>query len=278
MSATVNTALRRGTRLFILCASLCAVAAYAQQSGQPVWLLTIDGTPHATPDPQSAWHGRLMVIAWSVFAPVGVLIARFYKVTPKQKYPQRLDNQFWWITHQLLQYSCLLLTFAAMVVVMNRAHTVTDTVVTTSTVFGLSAKEPHSLAGWTLLVLCALQVCGAWLRGSKGGPVDPNEWPDCPVTPGDHYNRTQRRVVFEILHVYVGYFCLGLALITTVLGLLVSGAPRWMWLILFLWWTIYMSRYIQLHRRGAHIRTYQAIWGPSPNHPGNQVGADNVML
>ena len=29
-----------------------------------------------------AWHGRSMVLAWGVLAPLAVLIARFYKVLP----------------------------------------------------------------------------------------------------------------------------------------------------------------------------------------------------
>ena len=51
-----------------------------------------------------AWHGRLMVLAGAVLFPVGVMLARYYKVTRRQSWPRELDNRFWWNGHQIAQY------------------------------------------------------------------------------------------------------------------------------------------------------------------------------
>lgn len=43
-----------------------------------------------------------MVVAWGVLLPLGILIARFFKVTPRQRWPAELDNKFWWYSHLTL--------------------------------------------------------------------------------------------------------------------------------------------------------------------------------
>ncbi len=40
-----------------------------------------------------------MVLSWSVFLPLGMLAARYFKVTPGQDWPRVLDNKLWWRTH-----------------------------------------------------------------------------------------------------------------------------------------------------------------------------------
>ena len=68
----------------------------------------------------------------------------------------------------------------------------------------------HGGLGWALL-LGAVQIVGAWLRGTHGGPVDPftrqprppHDWP------GDHFSMTPRRIVFEYVHKWAGYALAG---------------------------------------------------------------------
>ena len=68
------------------------------------WLLApASGAAEHHIAPWAAWHGRLMVLAWAVLLPVGVLVARFFKVMPGQDWPLRLDNKSWWHAHRLLQ-------------------------------------------------------------------------------------------------------------------------------------------------------------------------------
>ena len=44
------------------------------------WLNTpIDTTRPHTIEPYIAWHARMMVVAWGVLLPVGIIIARFLK-------------------------------------------------------------------------------------------------------------------------------------------------------------------------------------------------------
>jgi len=250
---------RFGYLLVILFLTSLSVA-HADATPTGWWWQTLDGSPHHIPDTTIAWHGRIMVAAWSICIPAGILVARFYKVTPWQRFPQQLDNQFWWITHQVLQYLGVLATlFAAWLVT---GHTSDSTTV---------SGRAHSVAGWALCVLCVAQVIGAWLRGSKGGPDNINAWPDSPVKRGDHYDRTRRRLIFEQIHIVLGYTTLGLAFVTTTLGLYESEAPRWMWVTLVLWWSLVILRFLQLQRRNTHIQTYQAIWGQAREHPGNQI-------
>jgi hypothetical protein len=64
------------------------------------WLLTpISGALGHTIAPWASWHGRLMVLSWSFLLPLGMLAARYFKVTPKQDWPRMLDNKLWWRTH-----------------------------------------------------------------------------------------------------------------------------------------------------------------------------------
>ena len=57
------------------------------------WLLApLSGAATHSLAPWAYWHARLMVLGWAVLLPVGVLVARFYKVTPQQDWPRELDN------------------------------------------------------------------------------------------------------------------------------------------------------------------------------------------
>lgn len=205
------------------------------------WLAPISGAANHDLAPLVAWHARLMVLAWSVLIPLGVLAARFYKVTRRQNFPAHLDNPFWWHAHRGLQYTGVLLALVAL-----------------GCVFGFQNWGAHAVCGYVLLVLGLLQVMGAQWRGTKGGPTDVVK--GLPLR-GDHFDMTRRRLVFEWWHKRLGYAALALVLITTVLGLAKADAPRWMWLVIGLWWMLLLVAFTHLQRRGRAVDTYTAIWG-----------------
>ncbi len=186
-----------------------------------------------------------MVLAWTVLIPRGVLVARFGKVTPRQNFPQQLDNQFWWHTHRALQYSGIALSFVAIGLIWRlNAH--------------LSAHRWHHIFGYALLVIGAVQVLGGHLRGTKGGPSDRAR--GLPMR-GDHFDMTRRRRLFEWWHKRMGYAALALTAAATALGLLLADAPRWMWCAIGLWWCLLITIFVWLQKQGLAIDTYTAIWG-----------------
>jgi hypothetical protein len=72
---------------------------------------------------------------------------------------------------------------------------------------------------------------------------------------------TDKRLIFERYHKSFGYGVLILVVLTTVTGLLTADAPRWMWLIIGLWWLCIVLIFSRLQKQGRHIDTYAAIWG-----------------
>jgi hypothetical protein len=120
-----------------------------------------------------------------------------------------------------------------------------------------ACRPSHRL---TIAAIGWLQVIGGWLRGTKGSPT----------TPGDHYDMTRRRLLFEATHKHLGWLALPLVILATSIGLFLADAPRWMALILGFWWLLLIAAFAMLQRSGLCIDTYQAIWGPDPVHPGNQ--------
>lgn len=215
---------------------------------------------HAVP-PAVAWHGRGMVLAWALLVPLAVLLARFFKVTPRQRWPEVLDNPFWWHRHRLLNYGAAALTLAAASLTIGRhGH-------------AGAARALHGVLGWAVLAALAVQIASAHLRGSKGGPTAPRLGPDGTVIDlhGDHYAMTPRRYRFERLHKGLGHATLGLALAAMASGLATADAPRWMVLGLASGVLLYAVVFVRCQRAGRCLDTYQAIWGPDPSHPGNRL-------
>ncbi len=168
------------------------------------WLATpLSGAAHHALKPWVYWHARSMVLGWSVLLPLGMLIARFFKIIPGKDWPRVLDCKFWWRTHVWPQSFGV----GAMTLALALAF----------------------VAGWTLVAIGVLQVLGALLRGSKGGPTEE-------TLRGDHYDMTPRRVVFEAVHKHLGWAAPPIAVGATGLGLAIVDAPRWMALTLACWW------------------------------------------
>lgn len=196
------------------------------------------------------WHARLMVAAWAVLLPLGALVARFFKVTAKQNWPQQLDNRSWWNAHRLLQYVGVFIMLTGAVIAWGRGSHATI------------GSTLHAYLGWSVIALGIVQVLAGWFRGSKGGPTEAQ-------LRGDHYDMTVHRLWFERVHKFGGWLAVLLAVATIMLGLIVADAPRWMVVTLVAWWLTLIGVGIYLQRAGRCIDTYQAIWGPDPTHPGN---------
>lgn len=197
-----------------------------------------------------SWHARSMVLAWGILVPLGILIARYFKIAPGQDFPNRLDSHLWWNSHRICQYSAFAIMSVGLVLILNAPPL--DVL-----------PGPHWWLGWTVLSLGAVQVLGGLLRGSKGGPTDT-------TLSGDHYDMTPRRLAFEYIHKTVGYAALVLSMITILSGLWQSNAPNWMWIAMLTWWFSLGITAAALQTRGMAIDTYQAIWGPDPSLPGNR--------
>ncbi len=208
--------------------------------------------------PWAAWHGRLMVAAWIVILPLGVLLARFFKVTPRQRWPETLDNKRWWHLHLALQYSGVAIMTVAAVLAACNAN------------LARSAFPLHGLLGWLVVALGWLQVVGGLLRGSKGGPQPGTEGARNIPMRGDHYDMTRRRVIFEHVHKAGGYLAIALAPIVVALGLHAAAAPHWMGWLIATACIGGLSIFSWLQWSGRCIDTYQAIWGASRDHPGNR--------
>ena len=142
-----------------------------------------------------AWHGRMMVLAWGVIAPLAVLTARFLKILPNQDWPRELDNQFWWRTHWIGQSLAVALTVLSVLLVQS----------------AVTSTGWHGFLGYGVLAVGVLQTALGVCRGSKGGPTAPS--PDGGLS-GDHYDMTRWRILFEFMHKSLGYVALVLAAAT----------------------------------------------------------------
>ena len=221
------------------------------------WLLApLSGAVSHEIAPWAAWHARCMVLAWGVLLPLGALVARFFKVTPRQDWPRKLDDKHWWHGHRALQWAGVGVMVLGLWLAWRQQRG------------GASGAGPaalaHAWAGWAVCVAAGLQLAGAMARGSKGGPTDVQ-------MRGDHYDMTRWRRMFERVHKALGWLSIVTAVGVIAVGMVVADAPRWMALVLALWWVLLVAAFVALQQGGRCIDTYQAIWGPDPRHPGNRV-------
>jgi Eukaryotic cytochrome b561 len=215
------------------------------------WLISpIDPVRLHLVDKSIAWHGRFMVAAWGFIFPMGIIIARFFKIFPNQKWQDQIDRKFWWYSHLTLQYTGGVLMLAGAGFIFSRGQTA-------------ELSHIHALFGYSVLVLGIAQFLAGWFRGTKGGPTEQ-------VTRGDHYDMTLHRRIFEHFHKTMGYTALLLGFAAILSGLSMANAPRWMLLSILIWWLLMAIAFIRLQSLGRAIDTYQAIWGPSITHPGNK--------
>ncbi len=227
-----------------------------------VWLQTpLSGRMDHALASSLAWHGRLMTLAWAVLVPLGVLVARYLKVTRRQDWPRTLDNPLWWHGHRAAQYSAVALSTLGVWLAWQSTG-VTDSIQP-------SWVWMHHRIGWSLFILAWLQILIALARGSKGGPTGAGADPADPRTwRGDHYDMSPRRRVFEWLHKLGGHGALLLSVLVVLSGLIAADAPRWMPALIGFWWCLLAAIAVVWQWQNRAIDTYQAIWGPDPRHPG----------
>lgn len=197
------------------------------------------------------WHGAAMALAWLVLLPAGALVARFFKVRPRQAYPYHLDDQVWWNLHRAVQVAgAALVALAAW-----WAWDALDGEI----VWPLA----HVQFGVVAISLLLVQLLSPFFRGTKGGPTDHRADPYDPATwRGDHFDMTVRRRVFEFLHKKMGYIAMAVAACAAWTGIELAGLEDWwkagivasalLFAGLFLWFTF----------KGRRVDTWQAIWGP----------------
>ena len=215
------------------------------------WLTTsLAGHVHDAPPAWAYWHARLMVVGWSILIPLGMLAARFFKIWPGQRWPEILDHPAWWRLHVSLQSAGVAVMSLGALLAFGRGAG------------GTGLALWHHRAGWALVCVGWAQVAAGLFRGSKGGP-------GAAALRGDHYDMTLRRRAFEYGHKSLGWAALPVVVGTTAVGLAMLDAPRWMALLIGGWWLAIALAFALLQASGRCLDTYQAIWGPAPEHPGN---------
>lgn len=202
-------------------------------------------------------HATLMLTAWGVLLPCGGIVARYFKVTPRQNYPAEVDNLFWFNTHRVVQYAGMAVATAGLALIVSETGGRFDTW--------------HGRCGLVVMLVGWLQIVSTWLRGHKGGPADTRADPADPLTwRGDHYDMTRRRLIFEAWHKRAGWAVLALAGVTVLLGVELVGAPSWLVGLAGGLQAAAVLGIVDGRLRGRWVDTYHAIWGPDPVHPGNR--------
>jgi hypothetical protein len=204
-------------------------------------------------------HGWINIFVISFAVPVGVVVARYFKVTSKQDWPREVDSKFWWRGHLWLSYMGVAMMIAAQIPIAKFSHFLD--------LREISQLKAHQLAhfasGWLFLLMGVFIVFTGWLRGSKGGPTDKQ-------LRGDHYDLTERRLLFEAIHKKLGYALLVLSSLVTLSGFYTAAMPRWSLGLLFIWWIFLLLLCFRYELGGRQIPTYQATWGLKAEHPGNR--------
>jgi hypothetical protein len=210
-------------------------------------------------EPAYMVHGALMIVSMVLCLPIGAVIARYFKVTPKQNWPIELDSKFWWYCHLVFSYLGLFASILAMAAIFS-----TWRVFDLETVSRLNtAQLLHLVIGWATLLLCCFIIFTAWFRGTKGGPGEKN-------IRGDHYDLTPRRLLFESIHKKSSYLFFLLCIFCIGGGLLLIGAKGWMLVVLAFLFLCSVLWIMRLELKGRRIPSYPATWGLRPEHPGNR--------
>lgn len=206
-------------------------------------------------------HAILMVIAWFVLVPAGIIAIRFFKPLPKPYGIDRGTGRFdrkllWWTIHWTFLYAAIVLSLVGTIVAIVVSR-------------GFSGSL-HAVFGVGTVIFGCLQIVSAWQRGTHGGkhgahsdPSDPSTWH------GDHYDMTPRRRWFEAYHKNAGYFAVMLAIAAASTGL----HQLWIDVVAILIAVIVASLLVVavvLERFGYRQDTYRSVYGNHPDHPFNR--------
>lgn len=128
-------------------------------------------------------HGAFMGVAWLGLLPAGAYAARFTRA----RSPVSGPDAFWFKWHKRLQYSGVAFALIGFIIaIFMQEHT------------GLHFTSLHSRIGLAVMVAAALQPANAWCRPAPSA---------------------QRRWMWSLLHMGLGYVTLLFALLTVFLGL-----------------------------------------------------------
>ncbi|HJV88204.1 MAG TPA: cytochrome b561 domain-containing protein [Noviherbaspirillum sp.] len=206
-------------------------------------------------------HAFLMITAWFVLVPAGVIAIRFFKPLPKPdgiaRGTGRFDrNLLWWTIHWTFLYTAIALSLAGMTVALVVSK-------------GFSGSL-HAVFGIGTVVFGCMQIVSAWFRGTHGGkhgahsdPSDPSTWH------GDHYDMTPRRRWFEAYHKNGGYFTLALAIAAASTGVQQLWIDAVAVFILVILGVLLMIAVV-LEGWGYRQDTYRSVYGNHPDHPFNK--------
>jgi hypothetical protein len=205
-------------------------------------------------------HALLMVASWGLAVPALLVITRFYKVTPGQNFPAFTDNPFWFFAHRRWMTIVVVVSTLAMGLALWELG-------------GVALDTLHGKIGLAVVALGWAQQVLSYYRGTHGGPWDLKRNPKPREQwSGDHYNMSLRRCLFEAIHIPSGY-------LTALAGILAVLTGFYLFELAWPWYAAYgafllgiLALYWKYTRDGRHIRTYVALWGASPEHPGNRRG------
>ncbi|RYG54384.1 hypothetical protein EON66_07210 [archaeon] len=146
-------------------------------------------------------HGVLMALAWLVFFPSGILIARYGRklTTPHSKRP------VWFLAHWVLQFLGFMTTIAALGVALDM------------TTVDSHFAHPHNVFGLVLVCMCAAQVLLGMFR------------PSLPARAGEPVTRC--RAVWEVVHKGLGYLLFLAGVCNVFMGLARAGAVTALYIV-----------------------------------------------
>ncbi len=206
-------------------------------------------------------HAVLMFGVWFVLVPVAVMFLRFGKIPPSTwGIPRGTPKWAWpelcWTVHKVLLYVAIFLAVGGAGFAMLLTGGVSGSL--------------HSAFGLATVVLGALQVVSAWLRGSHGGRKDPGADPANRATwGGDHFDMTPQRWWFEAYHKTAGYFALFCAG-----GAVATGLGQfWMPAIAVAFALVAgggLVLAVVLQGLGRNRDTYFSVYGTHPDNPFNR--------
>lgn len=213
-------------------------------------------------------HGLLTTLAAGVLMPLGVLLARYFKILPGQDWPRELDRRLWWVAHLGIAYAAAIVFLVGIVIIVFEMGGLED---------GEDAVEhlthAHAWFGWLSLAMLAAIFINGWQRGTVGGPGKPAPGTLGPLhgVAGDHYDMTARRRWFERTHKLIGYLLLAELVACVITGLWYVNAPRGALVSLCAWWVMLLLFALRWERQGRCVDGYQAKWGPAMEHHGNRI-------
>ncbi|KAJ3142574.1 Eukaryotic translation initiation factor 2D [Physocladia obscura] len=207
---------------------------------------TADNTTTTSPDSYDAMckaHGALMFIAWCIFAPAGVICARYFKYTAR-------GSTIWLPVHVCLFWGCFVCTVAAFAVIY---------VATGSDHFDVSENGPHVAIGLAIFIIIFAQI-------TLGYAIDRLYEPDRMKIPW-----------WDQLHHWSGRTLFVLSLINIPLGILLYSTngvdiPSPIWIIYTLWIIVLAATIAFLEGR----RNLTEHGGPAVAIGGNNFGGHEL--